>query len=173
MQINHFTNNTHFSPPLAKGGALGATRLASPANTQRVGENGNIAKETANSLLDFVSYQVRRNNLGPDRRNNLGPDIGALSTLFLEEVASRRIRLTIATGIIFQLENFILGKFLEKLEPKSQQGFVETLGMMRGYIAQGLFKAQRDPYQYTDGTIVYLKELLRAQSTPASRPEVG
>ena len=52
MQINHLTNNTHFTPP-SKAGALGATRLTSPANTQRVG-NSALAKKLVSFVLLFL-----------------------------------------------------------------------------------------------------------------------
>lgn len=156
---------SNFNPPLGLTSNVQTNRYSSSQNTQRVGQNENIAKETARNLLTFVSYEVRR--------NALGLEIEPLGRLLLEETKTRLIRYTISNNETFNLENFILGQLLKQLEPKSQQGFVETLRILRGYIAQAFDKSPRDPLQYTDGTIVYLKELLRARSAPVRRFEGG
>jgi hypothetical protein len=58
MQISYLTNNTYFTPP-SKGGALGATRLASPASTQRVG-NGPTIETTRKFLSYLLSTSIRQ-----------------------------------------------------------------------------------------------------------------
>jgi len=63
MQISKFNNTTYFTAP-GKRGALGATRLASPASTQRVG-NQQEDQQIALRFFEFISDHLKNSDTFP------------------------------------------------------------------------------------------------------------
>jgi hypothetical protein len=161
MQINHFTNNTHFSP-LAKGRALGATRLASPANTQRVGNRPTAkAKKTAQLLLNKFIIEF----FTP------GEQKGALESLIgksLESLLLNQFRMQIESGKAFELEAKFLKRLLA-LAPEGQKAkYVEDFYQFRlsNAIAVGTVSPGDD---FSDPVVKYLTRLVNGKRTRAKK----
>lgn len=139
MQITHFTNNTHFSP-LAKGRALGATRLASPANTQRVGNRPTAtAKKTANLLLNLFIVNF----------STPGEQKGALESLIgtsLESLLLSQFRKQIESGKAFKLEAQFLKRLLALVPEGLRATYVKSFYVQRrlNAIAVGTASPEKD-----------------------------
>ncbi len=103
MQVSYFNNNTYLTPP-SKGGALGATRLTSPASTQRVG-NSELAKKLVSFVLLFLKDGALR-------------DQEKIPPFFLDLVQIRNFNAVVKP--LFKLLSTDQGyKFLIELEEKA------------------------------------------------------
>jgi hypothetical protein len=140
MQINHFTNNTNFTPP-SKGGALGATRLTSPANTQRVGNSPTvIAKTTARKLLGLLQKTLYKKNAS-------GPAKAIRPIITNRNLDYLRTLIGAPSGILSTLEADFL-KMLLKLSPQElREEYVDLLYKLRRFnaIILGIIE-KNDPF---------------------------
>jgi hypothetical protein len=160
MQINHFTNNTYFTPP-SKGGALGATRLTSPANTQRVGNRPtDMATKTAQLLLNkFIEFFTP------------GEQKGAFSALFgnpIEIILLTELRKQIDSGEAFKLEAKVLKRLLELVPEQLKEGYVIDFYRLRrkNAIAVGTILESEE---FLDPVVKYLTRLVNGKRTRAKK----
>ena len=150
MQINHLTNNTHFTTP-SKGGALGATRLASPANTQRVGNEMDQAQITALKLLGEVLCVI------PYRQSKEDSFLRDIFSRALETQIYNTLATTILSGKLFEYEQSTLISLLEPWPPKVRKGLISTILRGRRYVALGLGVLE-EGQPYTDRVFIALKK---------------
>jgi hypothetical protein len=165
MQVSHFKNNTYFTPP-SKGGALGATRLASPANTQRVGNSPTAtAKTTAQLLLELFTRSV----------STPGEQKGAFSALFgnpIETILLTELRKQIDSGEAFKLEAKVLKRLLALVPEQLKEGYVSDFYRLRrkNAIAVGTFKPGQDE-EFLDPVVKYLTRLVTRKRTKGNKAQ--
>ena len=152
MQINHLTKNTHFTHS-GKGGALGATRLASPTNTQRVGNRPEVvARSTARRLLALLRTTLYKSNAsGPAK---------AIRPIITKRILDKlRTLIDERSGILFDLEEDFL-KMLLKLSPQEdREEYVELLYKLRGLNAIILGAIEKND-RYSDPLYTKLIEFI-------------
>jgi hypothetical protein len=158
MQINHFTNNTHFTPPL-KGGALGATRLTSPANTQRVGNEMDQAQQTALKLVCKLLCEI------PARQSQEGSFLRNILSSPLETQIFNALATTIISGKLFEYEESTLISLLEPFPPLLRKGLIASLLRARRYVALGLGVLNKNE-PYRDPALIAVKAHFTKKSKP-------
>ena len=163
MQINHFTNNTHFTPP-SKGGALGATRLASPTNTQRVGNRHTAtAKKTAQLLLNEFIIEF----------STPGKQTGAVESLIgdsLDKLLLSHFRKQIDSGNAFKLEAKLLKRLLALVPQELRERSVMNFSDQRRIYAIAVGTVSPED-EFSDPVVKYLTRVVTGKRTKGKKAQ--
>ena len=153
MQISNFNNNTYFTPP-SKGGALGATRLASPTNTQRVGNRPTArAKKTAQLLLNLFIINF----------STPGEQKGAVESLIgnsIESLLLNQFRKQIESGKAFKLEAQFLKRLLALVPEGLRAIYVKSFYLQRRLNAIAVGTASREE-EFSDPVVTQLRKFIK------------
>jgi hypothetical protein len=153
MQVSYFKNNTYFTHPL-KDVAVGATRLASPSSTQRVGNSPEVvARTTARNLLALLRKTLYK-------RNASGPAKAIRPIITKRTLDKLRTLIYASSGILSDLEAEFI-KFLLKLSPQEhREEYVYLLNGLRRLNAIILGNIEKGD-DFTDPLVTELREFIK------------